>query len=156
MADENQTQEQDVTMDVMPGADPVPEEEAGENFKVDMSFEEEEVEFPKEGEVEEVEELKADEEPSEGTEEVEEEEEVEAVAEEAESGGEETVLEDDAGDTQQPAEPVQEGSQEQKEPMIPKSRFDEVLAKQKALQKQLIKLLNMILALKNCSIKNSF
>ena len=73
MADENQTQEQDVTMDVMPGADPVPEEEAGENFKVDMSFEEEEVEFPKEGEVEEVEELKADEEPSEGTEEVEEE-----------------------------------------------------------------------------------
>lgn len=137
MADENQTQEQDVTMDVMPGADPVPEEEAGENFKVDMSFEEEEVEFPKEGEVEEVEELEAQEEPQEGTEEGEEEEEVEAVAEEAESGEQEGVLAEDDADTQQPAEPVQEGSQEQKEPMIPKSRFDEVLAKQKALQKQL-------------------
>ena len=139
MADENQTQEQDVTMDVMPGADPVPEEEAGEKFKVDMSFEEEEVEFPKEGEVEEVEELKADEEPSEGTEEVEEEEEVEAVAEEAESGGEESVLEDDEGVAQQPEGADEAGVDEEtpKEPMIPKSRFDEVLQKQKALQKQL-------------------
>ena len=137
MADENKTENiDDITMDVMPGADPVPEEEAGENFKVDMSFEEEEVEFPKEGEVEEVEELKADEEPSEGTEEVEEEEEVEAVAEEAESGGEETVLEEDAGDTQQPEGGVPETTVETKEPMIPKSRFDEVLAKQKLYKRK--------------------
>jgi hypothetical protein len=140
MADENKTETQeDVTMEVMPGADPVPEEEAGKEFKVDMNFEEpeEEVEFPKEEEIEEVEELTAEEEPQEGTEEVAEEEETEAVVEEAESGEQESVLEDDAGDTQQPVEPVQEGSEETKEPMIPKSRFDEVLAKQKALQKQL-------------------
>lgn len=143
MAEENktETQEQEVTMEVMPGADPLPEEEAGKDFKVDLNFEdtEEEVEFPKEEEVEEVEELKADEEPQEGTEETEEEEEVEAVAEEAESGGEESVLEADDADTQQPEGEVETGVDEEtpKEPMIPKSRLDEVLAKQRALQKQL-------------------
>ena len=138
MAKENQTENtDDITMDVMPGADPVPEEEAGKDFKVDMNFEDEEVEFPKEDEIEEVEELEAEEESSEGTEEVAEEEETEAVAEEAESGGEETVLEDDAGDTQQPEGDVPPTTVETKEPMIPKSRFDEVLAKQKALAKKL-------------------
>ncbi len=142
MADENKTENtDDITMDVMPGADPVPEDEAGKDFKVDLNFEdtEEEVEFPKEEEVEEVEELKAEEEPQEGTEEAEEEEEAEAVAEEAESGEQESVLAENDGDTQQPDQPVQEGIEEEvpKEPMIPKSRFDEVLQKQKALQKQL-------------------
>mgnify|MGYP001450854031 FL=1 len=63
MAKENQTENtDDITMDVMPGADPVPEEEAGKDFKVDMNFEDEEVEFPKEDEIEEVEELEAEEE----------------------------------------------------------------------------------------------
>ena len=144
MAKENKTENiDDITMDVMPGADPLPEEEAGKDFKVDMNFEEE-VEFPKEEEVEEVEELKAEEEPSEGTEEVAEEEETEAVAEEAESGGEETVLEDDAGDTQQPEGDVPPAAVETKEPMIPKSRFDEVLAKQKALAKKLEEATNPI------------
>ena len=140
MAEENKTETQEnVTMEVMPGADPVPEEEAGNDFKVDMNFEEseEEVEFPKEEEIEEVEELKTEEEPQEGTEEITEEEEVETVAEETESGEQESVLAEDDGDTQQTVEPVQEGVEEQKEPMIPKSRFDEVLAKQKALAKQL-------------------
>ena len=139
MAEENKTENtDDITMDVMPGADPVPEEEAGKDFKVDMNFEEE-VEFPKEEEVEEVEELKADEESQEGTEEVEEEEEAEAVVEEAESGGEEGVLEADDGDTQQPEGEVETRADEEtsKEPMIPKSRLDEVLAKQRALQKKL-------------------
>ena len=145
MAEENQTQEQDVTMDVMPGADPVPKDEAGEDFKVDMNFEEE-VEFPKEGEVEEVEEteLNSEEEPQEEAEEGKEEEEVEPVVEEAESGEQEGVLAEDDADTQQSTGTVQEGSEEQKEPMIPKSRFDEVLAKQKALQKQLQEATNPI------------
>jgi S-DNA-T family DNA segregation ATPase FtsK/SpoIIIE len=152
MAEENKTETQEnVTMEVMPGADPVPEEEAGNDFKVDMNFEEseEEVEFPKEEEIEEVEELTAEEESQEGTEEVAEEEETETVAEETEDSGEETVLEDDAGDTQQPVEPVQEGVEEQKEPMIPKSRFDEVLAKQKALQKQLQEATNPVEKIEN-------
>ena len=150
MAKENQTENtDDITMDVMPGADPVPEEEAGKDFKVDMNFEDEEVEFPKEDEIEEVEELEAEEESSEGTEEVAEEEEAEAVAEEAESGGEETVLEEDAGDTQQPEGDVPPAAVETKEPMIPKSRFDEVLAKQKALAKKLEEATNPIEKIEN-------
>ena len=149
MADENKTENaDDITMDVMPGADPLSEEEADKNFKVDMNFEEE-VEFPKEEEVEEVEELEAEEESSEGTEEVAEEEEAEAVAEEAESGGEETVLEEDAGDTQQPEGDVPPAAVETKEPMIPKSRFDEVLAKQKALAKKLEEATNPIEKIEN-------
>lgn len=125
--------------DAMPGADAKTEEDA-KGFEVDMNFEspqEDEVEFPKEEEIEEVEELKAEEEPSEGTEEVAEEEETEAVAEEAESGEQETVLAEDDADTQQPEGGVPEAIDEPKEPMIPKSRFDEVLQKQRALQKKL-------------------
>ena len=152
MAKENKTENtDDITMEVMPGADPVPEEEAGKDFKVDMNFEEE-VEFPKEEEVEEVEELEAEEEPSEGTEEVAEEEEAEAVVEEAESGGEETVLEADGGDTQEPegdVPPATVETNETKEPMIPKSRFDEVLAKQKALAKKLEEATNPIEKIEN-------
>ena len=136
MAKENQTETQDdVTVEVMPGADPVSEEEAGKDFKVDMNFETEETQ--EEEEVEEQTEPETEEEPSEGTEEVAEEEEAEDDVEGTEDSGEETVLEDDAGDTQESVEPVQEEPEEPKEPMIPKSRFDEVLAKQKALQKKL-------------------
>ena len=126
--EDNTNTEENITLDVMPGADPVPEEEQGQDFKVDMNFETQEEEDENESETEE--------EPQEGTEEAEEEEEAEAVAEEPESGGEESVLEEDEGDTQQP-EKSDEGGLAQKEPMIPKSRFDEVLAKQKALQKKL-------------------
>ena len=129
--EDNTNTEENITLDVMPGADPVPEEEQGQDFKVDMNFETQEEEDENESETEE--------EPQEGTEEAEEEEEAEAVAEEPESGGEESVLEEDEGDTQQPEESVETGVDEEapKEPMIPKSRFDEVLQKQKALQKKL-------------------
>ena len=109
MADENKNSE-DIVMETMPGADPISEEDA-KPFEVDMNFEtpdEDEVEFPKEDEIEEVEELKAEEEPSEESEEDEEEEDAEAADEEGEDSGEEEVLAEDDGDTQQPAEPVQE------------------------------------------------
>tara|TARA_R100001224_G_scaffold16238_1_gene8057 strand:+ start:1704 stop:2756 length:1053 start_codon:yes stop_codon:yes gene_type:complete len=138
---ENSTDDK-VMLDGIPGADKKTAEDA-EGFKVDLNFEEEpkaeeeEVEFPKEAEVEEVEELKAEEEPSEETEEATETEEPEAEPAVAEGEGEETVLEDNDSDPQPVAETVQEGTNETKEPMIPKSRFDEVLAKQKALAKQL-------------------
>lgn len=135
--DNTNVEEEATVMDTMPGADPKSPEDL-EGYKVDLNFEDTQEEEDVEDESE------TEEEPQEGTEEVEEEEEAEAVAEEAESGGEETVLEDDAGDTQQPegtdeAEPVEEAPEtvEEKEPMIPKSRFDEVLQKQKALQKKL-------------------
>ena len=129
--EDNTNTEENITLDVMPGADPVPEEEAGQDFKVDMNFETQEEENEDEPETEE--------ESQEGAEEVEEEEEAEATIEEPESDGEESVLEEDAGDTQHPEGSDERGVDEEapKEPMIPKSRFDEVLQKQKALQKKL-------------------
>ena len=151
MAKDNATTDDKIELDVMPGADPKTEEDA-KGFEVDMNFEtpeEDEVEFPKEEEIEEVEELKAEEEPSEEPEEEAEEEVVEAADEVAEDTGEETVLAEDDGDTQQPVEPIQEGLDKPKEPMIPKSRFDEVLAKQKALQKQLQEATNPVEKIEN-------
>ena len=137
MAEENKNDDK-VMFDAMPGADAKTEEDA-KGFEVDMNFDtpDEEVEFPKEDEIEEVEELKAEEEPVEEPEAEGEEEAVEVADESQEDSGEETVLAEDDGDTQQPVEPIQEAVAETKEPMIPKSRFDEVLAKQKALQKKL-------------------
>ena len=142
MAKDNKTEatvDDKLMFDAMPGADAKTEEDV-KPFEVDMNFEppkEDEVEFPKEEEIEEVEELKAEEESPEVPEEEAEEEIVEAADAETESTREETVLAENDGDTQQPVEPVQENIDKPKEPMIPKSRFDEVLAKQKALQKQL-------------------
>ena len=142
MAKDNKTEtavDDTLVFDAMPGADAKTEEDV-KGFEVDMNFEspeEDEVEFPKEEEIEEVEELKAEEEPSEEPEEETEEEVVEAADAETEDSGEEELLAENDADTQQPIEPVQEGVDKPKEPMIPKSRFDEVLAKQKALQKQL-------------------
>jgi hypothetical protein len=142
---ETPTADDKILFDAMPGSDAKTEEDA-KGFEVDMNFDtpDEEVEFPKEDEIEEVEELKAEEEPVEELEEEAEEEVLEATDESEEDTGEETVLAEDDGDTQQPVEPVQETVAETKEPMIPKSRFDEVLAKQKALAKQLQEATNPI------------
>tara|TARA_R100000234_G_scaffold77982_1_gene48647 strand:- start:67 stop:1143 length:1077 start_codon:yes stop_codon:yes gene_type:complete len=145
----NEAESNDIILDGIPGADQMSEEDANKEFKVDLNFEEEpkseddEVEFPKEGEVEEIteEELKADtEETEQDSEEEAETETAEAESEGGEAGEQEEVLADDEGDAQQSEGTVQEdvdGETQQKEPMIPKSRLDEVLAKQKALQKQL-------------------
>tara|TARA_R100000353_G_scaffold91144_1_gene67239 strand:+ start:2179 stop:3258 length:1080 start_codon:yes stop_codon:yes gene_type:complete len=145
----NEAESNEFVLDGIPGADPISEEDANKEFKVDLNFEEEakseddEVEFPKEGEVEEIteEELKTD------TEEAEEEpveeaeaETTEVESEDGEGGEQEEVLADDDGDTQEPEGELPadaDGEVQQKEPMIPKSRFDEVLQKTKALQKQL-------------------
>ena len=144
MAKDNSNEaENKIMFDSMPGADKKSAEDA-EGFKVDMNFEDsDEVEFPKEDEIEEVEEKQ---EPTLDTEEAEtseteegETETLEATDEVGESNSEEGVLESDEGDTQEleaeAERPADEGLS--KEPMIPKSRFDEVLAKQKALQKKL-------------------
>ena len=151
MAKDNSTPDDKIELEVMPGADPISEEDA-KGFEVDMNFEspeEDEIEFPKEEEIEEVEELKAEEEPSEEPEEEAEEEDVESADEVAEDSGEETVLAEDDGNTQQPEETIPEAVNEPKEPMIPKSRFDEVLAKQKALQKKLEEVTNPIETVEN-------
>lgn len=124
-----------VEYDTMPGADPKTEEDA-EGYQVDLNFEDSEETEDETQEEEENEVDEAEEESSEEPEEETEEEDVESTGEEAEDSGEEELLAENEGDTQQPEEPAEEGLA-QKEPMIPKSRFDEVLAKQKALQKQL-------------------
>ena len=139
-----------IVFDTMPGADKKTEEDV-EGFKVDMNFEdpkeEDDSEIAKEDEIEETEEQ----EPTPDTEEAEESEaeegeteEVEAEPAVAESEGEETVLGDDEGDTQEPETGTEEPVNETKEPMIPKSRFDEVLQKQKALAKKLEEVTNPV------------
>jgi len=145
--EENQIDDS-VVFQTMPGADPISEEES-KPFEVDMNFEnpqdeEDEIEFPKEAEIEEVEELKAEEEPTEELEEEAETEELETADEVAEDSGEETVLAEDDANTQQPEGRVPEEVNAPKEPMIPKSRFDEVLAKQKALAKKLEEITNPV------------
>ena len=132
---EDNTNPDEIVLDVIPGADPKTEEDA-KGFEVDMNFETEEQE---DTEVEEESEQEAEEEPTEEPEEETEEEESELEPEVAEDTGEETVLADDEGNPQQTEETDETtvDGETSKEPMIPKSRFDEVLAKQKALQKKL-------------------
>jgi len=133
MAKNNQEAEVDVVLEGMPGADPKTEED-NEVFEVDMNFENPEED--EETQEENNEDVEVEEESSEELEEETEEEVVEVEAEDGEDTGEEELLAEDETDTQQSEGPDETGLA-QKEPMIPKSRFDEVLAKQKALQKKL-------------------
>ena len=118
-----ETEEKALEFDVMPGADPVEEDDAPQ---IDLSFE------------------TPEEEPEEVAEETVAEEAEELVAEESE----ETVAEEETEEPEEEAEVEEEDEVEAKEtpipeekpvkkPMVPKARLDEVLAKQKALQKQL-------------------
>ena len=127
-------------MDVMPGADVVSEEEA-KPFDVDLNFEED---APEEEAQDEKVEQEVDATP-----------EKEAVAEEPkpetkeeenvepEATSEEGVDENSEADAQPDIQPVEgsekssDGQDKVKAPMVPKSRLDEVLAKNKAMQKKL-------------------
>ena len=126
----------DVTYDGMPGADKVSEEEASP-FSEDLSFGLDGDGNPIEEEAnEDSEETDAIEETTE--EDPETEEEV-VTEEEGDPDGEEATEEEAApipegDDGELPEEPLEA---KKKSPMVPKSRLDEVLAKQKALQKQL-------------------
>ena len=129
MAEEKNVESQDVQFESMPGADPIPQEDQ-EGFELDLSFEEKD-ENPEETDAVE----ETTEENPEAEEEVVTEEEGEPVAEET---GEGTTEEVSPGDDGQPEEQeAVEVEDKKKSPMVPKSRLDEVLAKQKALQKQL-------------------
>lgn len=131
MAKNNQEAEIDVVLEGMPGADPKTEED-NEVFGVDLNFE-----TPEETQEEEDDEdVEVEEESPEESEEETEEEDSEVADEDEEDTGEEELLAEDETDTQQ-SKGTDEAGLAQKEPMIPKSRFDEVLAKQKALQKKL-------------------
>jgi hypothetical protein len=113
--DDTSTEETPMQFDLMPGADRMEEDDSP---SLDLSFTE-------------VEELVE--------ESVEEEEEV--VAESAEEESEEIVSEDEQSIEEETEAEVEEApvvaGKTSKKPMVPKARLDEVLAKQKALQKQL-------------------
>ena len=123
----------------MPGADAKTEEDVAP-FQVDMNFEDEPETTEAEVEEEETEEEVVGEET---TEEVAEEQVEEAPVEEPESETETSEPETVQGDDEPPMEAVEEGTEEEvvaeveepKAPMVPKSRLDEVLAKNKEMQK---------------------
>ena len=118
MSKEDAVEEKELEYEVMPGADR-PEDESPQ---LDLSFDEVQAEIA--GEVEE---------ETEETAETEEVAELEEAVEEPEEGTEQ----DDAEEVAElEEEPVVE-EKPTKKPMVPKARLDEVLAKQKALQKQL-------------------
>ena len=139
MAEDKKTEE--LVFEGMPGADAKTEEDV-QPFQVDMNFEDE----PKEETVEETEETETtEEEPvaEETTEEVAEEEAEETTAEATEEQPVETGEDSVSTDDEQPVEAVEEDEsvdepiEEPKSPMVPKSRLDEVLAKNKEMQKRL-------------------
>lgn len=118
---EEATEEKELEFDVMPGAD----KDEEEYEQLDLSFEEKEEEPEKETE-EEPEEIVAEETETEAEEEPE-----ETVAEE------ETTEEEPEPEAEPEPEVTADAEEKPKKPMVPKARLDEVLQKQKALQKQL-------------------
>ena len=134
-----ETQVTEVIMDVMPGADIVSEDEA-KPFEVDLNFD------VQEDENEEVEEQN-DDVAKEAVAEAEPEAEIaEGETGESEELSEEGVVEDSEPTPQPDIQPIEASEQglvgqneleTSKAPMVPKSRLDEVLAKNKAMQKKL-------------------
>ena len=121
---EETTEEKELETDVMPGAD----KDEEEYEQLDLSFEE------KEETEEENEEKTQDEPETEETAEVG--EDAETVSEDEQSTEQETEVEQETvAEAESETEPEPEPAT--KKPMVPKARLDEVLAKQKALQKQL-------------------
>jgi hypothetical protein len=118
MSDDKDTNQEEapIQFDLMPGADRMEEDDSP---SLDLSFTEVEEELVQES--------------------VEEEEEL--VAESAEEDSEEIVSEDEQSIEEETEAEVEEApvvaGKTSKKPMVPKARLDEVLAKQKALQKQL-------------------
>jgi hypothetical protein len=134
-----------IVLDGMPGADPIPEEDK-EGFQVDLNFSEEEPKEEVPNEEDDSNELETTPEEMEAKAEEQGEEE---GSEGGEEPSEEVVAEGDEQSPQQDVQPAPEEPTEvekveeveakptDKAPMVPKSRLDEVLAKSKALQKQL-------------------
>ena len=135
MAEDKNNEE--LVFEGMPGADAKTEEDV-QPFQVDMNFEDE----PKEETVEETQEEETTETESvaeETTEEVAEEQVEETTTEATEEQPVEASEDPVPTDDEQPVEAVEEDEQveEPKAPMVPKSRLDEVLAKNKEMQKRL-------------------
>ncbi len=118
--EDNQEENKTIEFDVMPGADLQDDDDSPQ---LDLSFAE------------------VAEEPVAEVEEVEEPEEEETVSKDEQSTEEETESEEETAELEEEeaeAEPESIADEKPaKKPMVPKARLDEVLAKQKALQKQL-------------------
>ena len=125
------TEDKPIEFDVMPGADK-PEED--DSPALDLSFETPEEEPEKASEEEQEKEEAEDETESEETAEAD--EDAETVSEDGQSTEEETEVEPEE-EVEAEEAPASEEKPAKKGPMVPKSRLDEVLAKQKVLQKQL-------------------
>ena len=145
----NEDVQGDIIYDRMPGADAIKKEDA-EGFTVDMNFETKEEEGVADEEAETAQEDPSGEETNLETspEEIEAEEPIEAEAETGDSpegvveeavaeGDDEAARSDDDGVEEQVAEEAVD--EKPKAPMVPKSRLDEVLAKNKKMQKKLEK-----------------
>ena len=121
-------EDEGMVFETMPGADKLSEDS---EVSLDMNFG-----LGEEGEeAEEVEEATAEKTEEEVVEEPQEEEVAEETQEETVAETDEAPVEEEV-ETEEP-EPEPTPEPESKKPMVPKSRLDEVLAKQKALQKQL-------------------
>jgi len=135
-----ETQIEEIIMDGMPGADVVSEEEA-KAFEVDLNFDE--VQEDQNEEVEEQNDAVAEEEVAETEPEAESAEEEpaepEAISEEGVDEDSEPVAQPDIQTIEGSEQDLDEQTavKETKAPMVPKSRLDEVLAKNKAMQKKL-------------------
>jgi len=136
---DNAEAKEDILMEVMPGADAVSEEEA-KPFEVDLNFDEVPEEEAKDEEVEQEVDAASEEEvvAEEPEPEVAEEEtaEPEAVSEEGVDENSEPAPQSDISAVEG-SEQSLDGQDKVKAPMVPKSRLDEVLAKNKAMQKKL-------------------
>ena len=135
----NETLMDEMLLEAMPGGDPIKQEDT--KFDVDLNFEPVEEEESDNEEVTEELDASAEEEVAEEEPETPEEEEAlaepEAVSEEGMDENSETDAQPDIQPTEGSDENVAQEVEQPKAPMVPKSRLDEVLAKQKALQKQL-------------------
>jgi len=135
----NETLMDEMLLEAMPGGDPIKQEDT--KFDVDLNFEPVEEEESDNEEVTEELDASAEEEVAEEEPETPEEEEAlaepEAVSEEGMDENSETDAQPDIQPIERSDENVAQEVEQPKAPMVPKSRLDEVLAKQKALQKQL-------------------
>jgi hypothetical protein len=127
------TENTEATFEAMPGADPAEAAEA----PLDLNFGlgEEEAEEETEAEVET--EAEAEEEVEDAPDESDSEDQSEGELQEEEADSETEEQSDDGEQSEDAAEVEEPTKEPEKKPMVPKSRLDEVLAKQKALQKQL-------------------
>lgn len=127
------TENTEATFEAMPGADAADPAEAPLDLNFGLGEEETEAETEEEVETE----AEAEEEVEDAPDESDSEDQSEGELQEEEADSETEEQSDDGEQSEDTAEVEDSTKEPEKKPMVPKSRLDEVLAKQKALQKQL-------------------